>query len=135
MSISYLRPGVPAWPPAHPSPGSRAHSRSCPTWVPGWPSPPAPAGCRGPGAHLLRPCSLWSSWPCSSSCFSSLLVDSEVSSSWISIRDVWFRTCSRKQGEEGADAGHAEAPLGSRPPIQGLWHSSSVLTYCHPPSS
>lgn len=71
-----------------------------PTWVPAqpWSSALVPAPCQGASAHLLWPCSRWSSWSCSSSCFSSLLVDSEVSSSWISIRDVWFRNCPDKGG-------------------------------------
>lgn len=54
---------------------------------------------KGHGPYLFLPCSTWISLVCRSSCFSSLLVDREFSSSWISMRDVWFRTCARSRGE------------------------------------
>lgn len=41
--------------------------------------------------------SLLISLVCTMSCFSSLLVDREFSSSWISSLEVWFRTCPKTE--------------------------------------
>lgn len=57
--------------------------------------------CNASGPSYSYPFLSWSlliSLVCSMSCFSSLLVDSEFSSSWISSLDVWLRTCANTTG-------------------------------------
>lgn len=51
-----------------------------------------------PSPYLFLLCSWWISFVCTSSCFSSLVVDREFSSSCISMRDVWFSTCTGTLG-------------------------------------
>lgn len=57
--------------------------------------------CNVSGPSYSYPFLSWSlliSFVWSMSCFSSLLVDSEFSSSWISSLDVWLRTCAKTTG-------------------------------------
>lgn len=52
-----------------------------------------------PSVYLFLSCSLLISLVWIISSFSSLLVEREFSSSWISSRDVWFRTCKKTELE------------------------------------
>lgn len=52
-----------------------------------------------PSVYLFLSCSLLISLVWIINSFSSLLVEREFSSSWISSRDVWFRTCKKTELE------------------------------------
>lgn len=71
---------------------------------------PSQRAARDPDPYLFLLCSLWISFVCTSSCFSSLLVDREFSSSCISMRDVWFSTCPGAGGALGWAVGSCHVP-------------------------